>query len=212
MRNDMYTVEKGLKYFSREEVRRLMRACEKDTRKHARRNEAMIKLALYCGLRVSEVGHIRREDLHTDNWRIYCRRLKGSQNNMLLIADKGIFPKTLPALRKYLRIRKAEHNCSPYLFPSAKGNPISRQQLDLIMKDYCKKAGIQDTGKWHFHTLKHTCAVHLADAGMDIKGIQYWLGHKKVDNTLIYFQFTPIQQERLFRMLEEYQGKEKFYY
>ncbi len=213
MKKGQYTVNKGLKYFSREEVTRLMQTCEKESGRHARRNEAIIKLALYCGLRVSEVGQIRREDLDADNWRIYCRRLKGSQSNTLRIMDNHIFPRTQPALRKHIRILNAEHNDSPYLFSSAKGNPISRQQLDLIMKDYCKKAGIRDTGKWHFHTLKHTCGVILAESGLDIKEIQFWLGHKKVDNTLIYFQFTSLQQERMFQKLALYaQQKEGFYF
>ena len=212
MKKERYTVEKGLKYFSREEVARLVKACEKDKRKYARRNEALIKLSLYCGLRVSEVGLIKREDFNMSFWKIYCRRLKGSYSNTLRIVDNHIFPRTQPALRKYIHRLDAEHNSSPYLFSSAKGNPISRQQLDLIMKDYCQKAGIQDTGKWHFHTLKHTCGVILAESGLDIKEIQYWLGHKKVDNTLIYFQFTTLQQERMFQKLAKFaHQKEGFY-
>ena len=68
--------------------------------------------------------------------------------------------------------------------------PISRKTLDVLMKKYCHLAKISDIYKHHFHTLKHTAAVHLAESQIDIKGLQYYLGHKSVTNTLIYFQFT----------------------
>ncbi|APQ75944.1 phage integrase family protein [Clostridium botulinum] len=89
------------------------------------------------------------------------------------------------------------------MFKSQKNNPISRQTLDYLMKKYCKIANISDKSKHHFHTLKHTTAVHLAESEMDIKELQWWLGHKSVSNTEIYFQFTTKQQEKMYMKLEE---------
>ena len=57
--------------------------------------------------------------------------------------------------------------------------------------------------KYHFHTLKHTTAVHLAESEIDIKELQYYLGHKSVTNTLIYFQFTTKQQETMYAKLQK---------
>ena len=75
--------------------------------------------------------------------------------------------------------------------------------LNYLTKKYCAAAGIRDKSKCHFHTLKHTRAVMLADAGLDIKEVQYWLGHKNVNNTMIYFQFTTSQYETLYRKLAQ---------
>lgn len=92
------------------------------------------------------------------------------------------------------------------MFISQKGLPISRKTLDKLMKKYCEMAKIKDKDKWHFHTLKHTRAVNLAESGLDLKEIQYWLGHKEISNTQIYFQFTSSQYETLYKKLK----KDKF--
>ncbi|MBV4445947.1 tyrosine-type recombinase/integrase [Clostridium tyrobutyricum] len=55
--------------------------------------------------------------------------------------------------------------------------------------------------KWHVHALKHTRAVDLCNSELDLKEIQYWLGHKEVSNTEIYFQFISQQQENMYKKL-----------
>ena len=92
-------------------------------------------------------------------------------------------------------------NSASAMFISQKKNPISRKTLDYLMKKYCSMAQIKDISKWHFHTLKHTRAVDLGNSGLDLKEIQYWLGHKEVSNTEIYFQFTSQQQENMYNKI-----------
>ena len=70
----------------------------------------------------------------------------------------------------------------------------------MIMKRYCTEAGISPD-KAHFHVLKHTRAVALADLGLDTKEVQYWIGHKSIKNTEIYLQFTSKQQETLYKKI-----------
>ena len=60
-----------------------------------------------------------------------------------------------------------------------------------------------------FHSLKHTRGQFLADSGLDIKEVQYWLGHKNIRNTYIYFQFTRQQQEQMYEKLEGYYEKKE---
>jgi len=78
---------------------------------------------------------------------------------------------------------------SPILFLSKLLIPISRRQLDLLMKKYGEKARIP-AHKRHFHTLKHSIATHLLDAGTDLRFVQDWLGHKDIKSTAIYAQLT----------------------
>ena len=68
------------------------------------------------------------------------------------------------------------------------------------MKYYGKNAGLPEE-KSHFHVLKHTRAVELADLGLDTKEVQFWIGHKNIANTEIYLQFTTTQQNTLYRKI-----------
>lgn len=158
---------------------------------------AIFRVAYRCALRASEIALIKLEDYNAVKGELYCKRLKGSSNNTIRLDGK-----TKKILDKYIYKNNISLG-SETLFSSQKQNPISRQTLDYLMKKYCALAKIDDKKKYHFHTLKHTSAVHLAESDMDIKELQWWLGHKAVSNTEIYFQFTTKQQEKMYAKLEE---------
>lgn len=185
----------NIKFFTQDELNRLFKAINKSDDKYRTRNEAIFKIAYYCALRSSEVGLIGTDDVNLMRNEIYCRRLKGSLNNTLEIIDTDI----LRTLKRYIR----EFHPEDILFPSRNNKPISRKTLDLLMKKYCAAANIKDTSKHHFHTLKHSRAVHLAELGLDLKELQNWLGHKEISNTMIYFQFTTSQQQEMYRKLRK---------
>lgn len=186
--------KKEIKYFTNEELKKIFRVV-KNVSRHPIRDEAILKVAYYCALRASEVGLLNIDDFNLGKGEIYCRRLKGSNNNTIRIIDKDI----LRTLKRHIRINDPEN----ILFKSQKKNPISRKTLDLLMKKCCEAASIKDKSKWHFHTLKHTRAIDLAELGLDLKEIQYWLGHKEISNTQIYYQFTSSQYEILYKKLEK---------
>lgn len=186
-----------IKYLTEKEKQELYERIEQDTSKHAIRNKAIFYLAKYCALRVSEVGSLNITDFDSNNKQIYCKRKKKSYNNTIRILDKTV----LKSLNAWLDIRKTifpESNC---LFVSQKGTPISRSMLDTLMKSYSKGTNIRQDHR-HFHVLKHTRAIELGNARLDIKDIQWWLGHKSIMNTEIYLQFTTIQQEHMYKKLK----------
>ncbi len=80
------------------------------------------------------------------------------------------------------------------LFLSQRGTPISRRQLDTLMKHYGEEAGIP-ASKRHFHVLKHSIATHLLDAGADLRFVQDWIGHASIKNTVIYAQHTSRRRD-----------------
>lgn len=186
----LYTTEKDA----------LFKAIEQDTSRHGIRNNAIFRIAEYAALRASEVGMIRMQDLNfsleSNKKTIFIKRLKHSNNNTLRILDD----KVIQALVNYLEYRQCNGITSDYLFPSQKGKPISRKTLDDLMKNYCQQANIPSQ-KAHFHVLKHTRAIELAESGLDTKEVQYWTGHKNIANTEIYLQFTTKQQEALYQKL-----------
>ncbi|MCH3964274.1 MAG: site-specific integrase [Clostridium sp.] len=186
-----------IKYFTQEEATRLFKAMEKSRSKHALRDLAIFRVAYRCGLRASEIGLIKLENYNISKGEIYCTRLKGSNNNTIRLDMK-----TKSILDKYIHRSKLS-DTSETLFQSQKNAPISRFTLDYLMKKYCRIARIPDKSKYHFHTIKHSTAVHLAESDMDIKELQWWLGHKSVSNTEIYFQFTTKQQEKMYEKLDK---------
>lgn len=188
--------ETKIKYLTQKEALSLFNSIENSTGIHSTRDLAIFRLAYRCGLRASEIALLKLEDYNTNKGEVYCKRLKGSKNNTLRLDAK-----TKNALDKYI-IEKNISSESQIIFTSQKNNPISRQTLDYLTKKYCALANIEDKSKHHFHAIKHTTAVHLAECDMDIKELQWWLGHKSVSNTEIYFQFTTKQQDKMYAKLE----------
>lgn len=201
--------EETIKYFNQNELRQFKNALknyrlemEWDKTKKAYniavRNEALFLVMYFCALRVSEVAILEIGDFNAIGEEIYCRRLKSGRNNTLRIVDTRI----LQVLKRHIRINSPEK----YLFEnmrSKKGNgqTVTRSTLDYWMRFYCNLAGFKNTELYHCHTLRHTRAVNLANAGLDVREIQYWLGHNDSRSTEIYMKFTSQQQNAMYRKL-----------
>lgn len=165
-----------IRFLTLDETARLFRAIGPH-----RRDRALFLIAYRHGLRASEVGLLRVEDIDLKTLRIMVHRLKGSHSGVHpLQADEA------KALKALLREREAP---SPVLFPSRRGDPIARRTLDWLMKKYGEAAGLAPA-KRHFHCLKHSIATHLLEAGADLRFVQDWLGHSNIQNTVVYAFLT----------------------
>src|SRR5687767_7921316 len=111
-----------LTYLTQEEMRRLF-AVITDTR-----DRALFRLAYHHGLRASEVSLLHRQDLNTQQRRIYIPRVKGS-----IAKTYPLQPDDLRRLRAYLRTRR---DGAPYLFISRRGIPLERQSYWDLMQKY----------------------------------------------------------------------------
>ncbi len=198
----------SIKYFTSSELNLFFHTLEEDTKnakteyskKCAIRNEALFKILYYCSLRASEVAMLRKENYNDLKHEIFCKRIKGGMNNTLVIVEENI----LFSLKKHLSYNKPK----VYLFENFKTNDkLSRKTLYFIFRKVCRSKNIGSEDKWHPHTLRHTRAVILAEAGFDLKELQYWLGHKHISNTLIYYQFTSKQHEAMYKKLKK--GRKK---
>jgi type 1 fimbriae regulatory protein FimB len=150
------------------------------------RDRALFLIAYRHGLRASEVGLVHMDDLNFAQQRMTIHRLKRSL--------PGIYPlraDEVKALKAYIRERQSH---APALFLSQRGTPISRRQLDTLMKHYGELAAIP-ASKRHFHVLKHSIATHLLDAGADLRFVQDWIGHASIKNTVIYAQLTSRRRD-----------------
>ena len=151
------------------------------------RNRALFLTAYRHGLRASEVGLLRTDDLDFRALRIMVHRLKGSHSGA-----HPMQPDEAKALRAYLRGQLSPR--SPILFPSNRGDPIARRTLDYLMKRYGAAANVPPA-KCHFHCFKHSIATHLLEAGADLRFVQDWLGHSNIQNTVVYTFLTARGRE-----------------
>jgi len=185
------------KYLQDGECDQLFKTIENEKVRYRLRNQAIFATTKYFALRVSEVTNMKASQVNLNNKEIYCDRGKKGNNNTLKIIDDDVYN----ILVNYMNYREMLDIKSEYLFTSQKNDCISRKTLDKTIKYYGAIAGL-NIDKRHFHVLRHTRAIELAEMGLDTKEIQFWLGHKNIKNTEVYFQFTSKQQDALYSKLQ----------
>jgi type 1 fimbriae regulatory protein FimB len=155
----------------------------KQTR-HGARDYAMMLLTYRHGLRVSELVGLRLTDISLKTGQIHIRRSKGSESNAQSLAGDE-----LRVLREWLKIRarsKFEH--LPWLFVSERG-PMERYAVNYLAKEIGKRAGL--TVPVHPHMLRHSTGYALVNRSKYLRVIQAWMGHKNIQNTVLYTKLSP---------------------
>ena len=143
-------------------------------------------LALCCGLRVSEVCSLKKQDVDFENERIKVVQGKGSKDRYVMLPSKF-----KPILEKWFRV-----NDSEMVIPAVYRKVMTGTHLSLRFNKYLKKVGLKifmnktSTGQsryaYSFHTLRHTYATYLLEKGVDLYYVQRALGHSDIHTTQIY--------------------------
>jgi site-specific recombinase XerD len=162
---------------TKEQVAEIIGAC--DNLKHR-----LILMTTYAaGLRASEVAALKPE--HIDSQRMLIKVVdgKGRKDRYTMLSTK-----LLEELRGYYR----KYQPKTYLFPSSfktrTDRPLSYETLRCIYDKARKKAGV--TTGVGLHTLRHSFATHLLEAGFDIRKIQVLMGHSRLSTTMIYLHVS----------------------
>jgi site-specific recombinase XerD len=143
----------------------------------------MILMTTYsAGLRASETRHLKAENIDSKAMLIKVRG-KGDKDRYTLLSKR-----LLVELKTYYR----KYRPGSYLFPSSfskKNNqPLSYEAIRLIYEKAREKAGVKrGTG---IHTMRHSFATHLLEAGYDIRKIQVLMGHARLTTTMIYMHVS----------------------
>lgn len=180
-----------LQFLTITQINNILKVIQKNS-KSIFRDKLLILLGFELGLRASEVLDLKLSDIYINSNEVLCRRVKGSNQNRLEIKDE-----TMLLLKKYIE----ETEPKEFLFSNSKGEKLSFQGLTYIFKKYCELANIPKE-KAHFHTLKHSRGVWLAENGFSIQDIKYLLGHKNIRNTMIYVAFSNSQKFDIFNRLK----------
>ncbi len=144
------------------------------------------------GLRVGEVLLLRREDVDLARARLLVRRLKGGA-----WSEQLLFEGTAALLRAHTA--RTPGGPEAPLFAGRNG-PLQRRQIQLRFVRYRRVAGLPN----HLttHSLRHSIATHLLDAGASLELVQDHLGHRNIRSTAIYARITDRHREAVFRRLE----------
>jgi integrase len=160
------------------EVAKLRKAA-RSLGRHGERNDTMILLAYRHGLRVSELIHLRWDQLDLEQGLFHVRRVK-----------RGV-PSTHPltgteirALRKLKRLAGE----SPYVFLSERKSPLTDSSGRKMIAQAGEVAALGFPV--HPHQLRHACGYKLANAKQDTRAIQLYLGHRNIQHTVKYTELT----------------------
>jgi len=170
--------QKTLQFLTQNELKALLNKAKTTSP----RDYCMILLAYRHGLRAKEACNLTVESAELESKNIRCEREKGSISNWQQLADDEI-----KAIKTWLRKRPKTE--SKYLFISRKGSPVSRSQFFRLFKNLAEKVGLSPE-KRHPHILKHSLGTHLANAGVPPQVIQNRLGHRNIQNTMVYMTIS----------------------
>jgi len=146
---------------------------------HNLKHKTIISLIYSAGLRLNEVVELKVNDIDSKRMLIKIVQGKGRKDRYVMLSEK-----LLLLLREYYKQYKPKE----YLFEGQKADKYSSRSVQAIFKDALKKANIQK--KASVHTLRHSFATHLLEAGTDIRVIQQLLGHSSIKTTQIYTQVS----------------------
>ncbi|MBA7480694.1 Tyrosine recombinase XerC [subsurface metagenome] len=167
----------------------------------AKRDYAILNLFYSSGIRLKELVNLDLNDIDI-NRSIVNVLGKGNKEREASLTDQSI-----KALKNYLKARNIwKGNKSKAVFLSRTGSRITKMNVQRNVERYGIEAGIDK--KVTPHMLRHSIATHLLNAGMDIRRIQGFLGHKSLASTQIYTSLISDKQKEEINRLHP-QGKMK---
>ncbi len=165
---------------SREEVARLLDTAE--NQKH----RVLMMTAYSGGLRVSELVRLKPQDIHSERMLIRVNQGKGRKDRYTLLSQR-----LLDELRAYWRESRPEL----WLFPNqARTDHMPTCTPARAFYRLKQRAGI--THGHGIHTLRHSFATHLLEAGVDLRTIQILMGHTSLNTTVKYLHVTEKHLEQ----------------
>ncbi len=181
------------KSLSEEEVDALLAQPDEDIAIELR-DKAMLELLYATGLRVSELVGLKLHQLNLHQGVVKVMG-KGSKERLVPLGEEALY-----WLQRYLQAGRVELiKSGDVLFPSQRGQEMTRQTFWHRIKVYAQRAGIRSN--LSPHTLRHAFATHLINHGADLRVVQLLLGHSDLSTTQIY---THVARERMKQLHQQH--------
>ncbi len=153
------------------------------------RDKALLLLMYNTGARVQEVVDIKLNDLRLDAASQVKLTGKGKRERAC-----PLWEDTVKAINAYISERKSKKDTESHLFLNDRGDSITRFGIRYIIKKYTDKAIKEQPSlkqkKVSPHTLRHTTAMHLLQAGNELNMVRLWLGHANLNTTHMYVEIN----------------------
>jgi site-specific recombinase XerD len=197
------TDQKLIGYLTRPEIQALLAAPDRATWV-GRRNHALLVTLYNSGARVSEVTTLKQG------------QVRFAEHTCVQLVGKGRKERTIPLWVDTARVlrgwfQEVGEDAAHVAFPSARGTPLSRDGVDYLLKQTVQRAAVAcpslATKSISPHVIRHTTAMHLLQAGVDIATIALWLGHESIDTTHMYLQADLAMKEKALEKLDPIEGK-----
>jgi integrase len=179
-------VDREIKYLTQKEVKSFFAQIQD------KRDKALFAVIYRYGLRASEATLLTPDSINWDDNRIYIRRVKSGVST-----ERRLYDDVRRAIKAYLRVRQETGTA---LFTGREGN-LKANTVAKLFKKYARQAKLDN--KASVHSFRHSCAVHSLEAGLDVREVQDLLGHRNIQNTMIYTQITDKKRAQVDKHLEE---------
>ncbi len=182
-------------FLNRQQIEALLAAPDL-TKPLGLRDRAMLELLYASGLRVSELCHVRVNEVERQ---LGVVRVTGKGNKQRIVP---VGKSALQALECYLATGRPailKQRATPWLFVTAHGSAMTRQGFSKLLSGYGRAVGI-----FHNltpHAIRHSFATHLLEGGADLRSVQTMLGHADIATTQIY---THVMRSRLRKTVDEH--------
>jgi site-specific recombinase XerD len=183
------------RWLPKRDVDRLLREAEREPSSYkGKRNLALLLFLRHTGLRVSELASLRLRDVDSSE----------RKGQVLVRSGKGSKQRTVPlnvdarrALDAYLTVRPS--TIDDHVFMGQRGEGLKPQAIENVVKKYADRAGLANVTP---HTLRHSMAKHLLEAGEDLVTVGRLLGHERIETTARYTTPSERDLERAVSKLE----------
>ena len=153
------------------------------------------------GLRRNEGLHLQVPDIDSARMLVHVHRGKGAKDRFVPLPAR-----TLTLLREYW----VTHRNPVWLFPEIRSGqcgavssdgPMSKQSVQHAMQRVVRQLGLRKAVS--IHTLRHSYATHLMEAGVNLRLIQQYLGHSSLQTTMVYLHLTTVSQEQAIAVINK---------
>lgn len=158
-------------------------------------NRVFLQTLYSLGLRLEEGLHLQLGDIDKDRKLVHVHRGKGAKDRYVPLPDS-----TLSMLREYWKTHRNATWIFPALGRDGKGGATALVPMIASGRRQCMKKAIEELGYnkqgLTLHTLRHSYATHLLEAGVNLRLIQKYLGHSSLQTTMVYLHLTTQGEEQ----------------